>query len=83
MNPGCSKVLKWICALAEFQLVTIRPSSALWRSFFWADCFAEVVPPVSQGASSSYSSKLVCPREHIPIFCFTELVVPNNPNTII
>lgn len=71
----------------EFQLVTIRPLGAqLFSSVCVCMCvcvFAEVAPSVSQGASSSYSSQLLCPRQHIPIFCFTELVVPNNPNTII
>lgn len=40
-------------------------------------------PCLSQGACGSCLSKPVRPHKHIPIFCFTELVVPNNPNTII
>lgn len=83
MNPGFDKVLKCIYAGDEFKWVTIRPFGAVWHSFYSAECFAEVAPSVSQGACGSCSSKLVCPHKHIPIFCFSELVVPNNPNTII
>lgn len=42
--------------------------------------FAHLFP---EAAYISLSSKRVCPHKHIPIFCFSELVVPNNPNTII
>lgn len=83
MNPEFNKVLKCVYACGEFQLVTITPFAAVRCSFYSAKCFAEVAPSVSQGACGSCSSKLVCPHKHIPIFCFIELVVPNNPNTII
>ena len=68
----------------EFQLVTIR----LWHGFILF--FFELWMFVPRSARPSlrepavlFSSKLVRPHKHIPIFCFTELVVPNNPNTII
>lgn len=83
MNLEFNKLLKCLYACGEFQLGTIRPFGAVWHSFYSAERFAEVAPSVSQGACGSCSSKLVCPHKHIPIFCFTELVVPNNPNTII